>query len=135
MIHLGDETGEHLLRLLPFAVQVVHDPPFAFGQHDVNRHGLILAESPAATDRLVILLKAVGRKIGDMAAALEVQSPGADLWLGDQHSRAALGEVNQATLFHFVAIRSRYLDGAWNELLQQVSFLVEVAPDQRRSAG
>jgi hypothetical protein len=49
VIHLGDEAAEHLLSLLPLAVQVFHYSPLSFGQDDVHRDWSFLAKAPAPT--------------------------------------------------------------------------------------
>jgi hypothetical protein len=69
--------------LAPLALKVLHDPPFSLCEDDVNCYGVLLPKPPAAPDGLVILLKAVRRKVGDMTALLKVQTPGANLGLSD----------------------------------------------------
>jgi hypothetical protein len=90
--------------LAPFALEVFHNPPLSFGKDDVNGHRVFLSKPPATPDGLVVLLKAVRREIGDMAALLKVQPPRSDLWLCDQHARPALGKVNQPGFLHVVTI-------------------------------
>lgn len=135
MVHLGNEIRKHLFGLLPFAVQVFHDAPFAFGEHDVHGDRSLLAEPPAAADGLVILLEAVGGEVGDVIAVLEVEPPRPDLGLGDQDTGATFGKVDQAALFHLVAVGARDLDRVRDQLLEQIALLVQVTPDQGRPAG
>ena len=104
MIHLGHEAGKHLFCLLALAVQVFHDAPLAFRQHDVNGYGSLLAKPPATADGLVVLLKGMGRKVGDVVAVLEVEPPCADLGLGDQDTGATFGEVDQPLFLEVVAV-------------------------------
>jgi hypothetical protein len=104
IVHLGYQAGKHLLSLSALSLEVFHDAPLSFGEDDVNGHRVFLSKPPAAPDGLVILLKAVRRKIGDMAALLKVEAPCADLWLCDQHPGSALGKVNQPGLLHVVAV-------------------------------
>lgn len=135
MIHLGDKACKHAFSLIPLALQVLHDPTLALGKDNVDHYLALLSETPATADGLVILLETVRRKIGDMAAALEVQAPSTNLRLRYQDSRPAFGKVDQATFFHFVAIRSCDLDRVRDQLLQQVPFFVEMTPDQGGAAG
>lgn len=120
---------------MPLALQVLHDPPLALGEDYVNGDRILLAEAPAAADRLVVLLKAVGRKIGNVVAVLKVQAPGADLGLGDQHPGATFREVDQPAFLDVVTIGSRHLDRIGDQLLEEVALLVQVTPNQRRLAG
>jgi hypothetical protein len=104
VIHLGDEVGEHAFSLLALALQVLHDPSFAFSENDVNGYRVLLTKPPAAADGLVVLLETMGRKVGDVAALLEVQTPCSDLGLGDQHAGAPLCKINQSAFFLVVTI-------------------------------
>lgn len=116
-------------------MQVVHDPSLSFGENDVNRDWSLLAESPAAADRLVILLEAVRRKVGNMVAVLKVQAPRSYLRFGDEHPSSAFGKVDQPRLFDLIAIGARYLDGIRDQFFKQVAFFVQMAPDEGGLAG
>lgn len=104
VVHLSHKTGEHAFGLMALALQILHDPPLTLSEDDVNGYGVLLSEAPAAADGLVILLKAVRRKIGDVVAVLEVQTPSANLGLGDQHPGATFREVNQAAFLGVVTV-------------------------------
>jgi hypothetical protein len=85
-------------------LQVFHDSTLTLGKDNVNGHGILLSKPPATPDGLVILLKAVRREVGDVAALLEVQAPCTDFRFCDQHSGSALGEVDQPGFFHVVTV-------------------------------
>ena len=104
VVHLSHKAGEHAFGLMALALQVLHDPPLSFGEDDVNGYGVLLPEAPAAADGLVVLLKAVRRKVGNVVAVLEVQAPGADLGFGDQHPGATFREVDQAAFLGVVTV-------------------------------
>ena len=106
MIHFGDKAGKHAFSLFTLALEVFHYAPLAFGEDDVNGDGVLLTEAPATANRLIILLKAVGREVGNVATLLEVQTPCADLRFGDQNTGSAFSEVDQPLFFNVVTIRS-----------------------------
>ena len=53
-----------------------------------------------------------------MRAVLEVQSPGADLRLGDQHPRLTGGEGQELLFLCFVRVGAIDLDGTGDDALQ-----------------
>ena len=110
MVHFGDEIGKHAFSLLTLSLEVFHNAPLAFGEDDVNGDGVLLPKPPATTDRLVVLLEAMGGEVGDMTALLKVEAPCANLGLCDQHAGAAFCEVNQPLFLEVVTIGSRYLN-------------------------
>ena len=74
---------EHRVRLIGLALKIRDHARLSLGSHDINHDIALLTEPPAATDRLIPLLKRVGRKERLMRAMLLVQTKAGDLRLGD----------------------------------------------------
>ena len=134
-IHFSHQPVEHLFSLVGLALQVAGDALLALCGHDVHPDGTLLTEAPAATDGLVVLLEAVRWEGDDVGAVLEIQAPCADLWLRDQHPRLAVSEGRQAVFLCVLAVAARHLHGIWDQPFEHVTFVVQVAPHQRRLPG
>jgi len=70
-----------------------------------------------------------------MRALLEVQAPGADRRLRDQHAHVAAHEAKERLLFRFVGVGAADLHGVRDQLGEEVTLDVQVTPGERRFAG
>ena len=129
---MGDQSSEHLVSRYCFALEVLHDLFFSFGRDDVDAHWFGLPEPPAPTYALIILFERVRRKERDVCTMLEVQSPCPDLRLGYQHAMLATSESNEFALLVVVIVPAADLYAVRNQPLQEVAFVVHMAPDERR---
>ena len=93
VVHLGNEGGEHPVRRVSLAHEVGRHASLAFGRHDVDVDGALLAESPHAPDGLIILLKRVRREESGVPDVLPVEAPSPYLRLGNEALDFPLGEV------------------------------------------
>src|SRR5262245_55791571 len=91
---------------------------------------MLLSESPAPSDPLVILLIGMRGEERDMRASLEVETPGAYLRFRHEYRDRALGEPEKPLFLEVVRISPRYLDCIGNQVFQQIALGIQVAPNE-----
>ena len=113
-MHLGNEGRKHPVSLHRLPLQVFHDAMPALGRDDVHDDGARLSEPPAAPNCLIVGLKRMRREKGHVGAVLPVETPCADLWLGDQHPYLAMTEGVKGGFFVLVIVGSAHLSSVRN---------------------
>jgi hypothetical protein len=85
---------------------------------------VLLAEPPAAANRLVVLLETVAREERHPVAVLPVEAPRPDRRLYDQRAEFAFGEADELLLLLVRRIGAAYLDRAVDQLGEQPALVV-----------
>ena len=89
---------------------------------------MLLAEPPAAADRLVHLLVTVIRHVGHAVAVLVIEAVRGNFRFRDQDPDLTAGERGQPLLFHLNVIGAADLHSAGDEPGEQIPLIIELTP-------